>query len=155
MKNIPPWWSIHRGRGDKVAFKPIGNLSFSVSFSIIVYVASTEPDVAIKDHKQLHQNISIKPSRCIVTLMAITPLRFPRRICGSSEKMRESLLNLIICFELCQQKPSTSVCYAILDSASKNRSEVEKMAQMWKDKQKVLEGQVEQEVAELTKVRSW
>ena len=40
------------------------------------------------------------------------------------------------------------------DCASKNRPEVEKRAQMWKDKQKVLEEQVEQEV-ELTKVRSW
>ena len=39
--------------------------------------------------------------------------------------------------------------------ASKNRPEVEKRAQMWKDKQKVLEEQVEQKVVELTKVRSW
>ena len=38
------------------------------------------------------------------------------------------------------------------DCASKNRPELEKRAQMWKDKQKVLEGQ---EAAELTKVRSW
>ena len=57
MKNIPPWWSIHRDRGDKVAFKPIGNLSFSVSLSVDVFVASTIPEVAIKDQKQLHQNI--------------------------------------------------------------------------------------------------
>ena len=40
----------------------------------------------------------------------------------------------------------------MLDCASKNRPEVGKRAQMWKDKQKVLEAQ---EVAELTKVRSW
>ena len=43
----------------------------------------------------------------------------------------------------------------MLDCASKNRPEVGKRAQMWKDKQKVLEGQVDQVVAELTKVRSW
>ena len=43
----------------------------------------------------------------------------------------------------------------MLDCASKNRPELEKMARRWKDNQKVLEGQVEQVVAELTKVRSW
>ena len=51
MKNIPPGWSIHRDRGDKVAFKPIGNLSFSVSFAIVIFVASTIPDVVMKDQK--------------------------------------------------------------------------------------------------------
>ena len=73
MKNIPPWWSIHSGRGDKVAFKTVGNLSFRVSFAVVVSVATTIPDVAIKDHEQLRQNISIKPLRCM-TLMAMAPL---------------------------------------------------------------------------------
>ena len=57
--------------------------------------------------------------------------------------MRESLLNLIIYRRVLGTVPA------------KNRPEVGKRAQMWKDKQKVLEGQVEQVAAELTKVRSW
>ena len=57
--------------------------------------------------------------------------------------MRESLLNLIIYRRVLGTVPA------------KNRPEVGKRAQMWKDKQKVLEEQVEQVAAELTKVQSW
>ena len=138
MKNIPPGWSIHRDRGDKVAFKPIGNLSFSVSFAIVIFVASTIPDVAIKDQKSC-----IKISGpCVVRDCygtSVIPMVNPRILRRDEGKPPQP----------------DYIQKGAWDCASKNRPEVGKRAQMWKDKQKVLEGQVAQVVAELTKVQSW